>query len=187
LTKGRENHLGVLEAVISRLEEVSPEDRERIIKTVLTYFGLDQKSPPASSSPFGQAAQRVQPSFQRNDGPSFSDDRSMSPKEFMLFKQPKTDVERVACLAFYLTHYKNNPYFKTIDITQLNTEAAQNKFSNAAYSINNAAKTGYLVPGPKGTRQISGVGERFVQALPDRDAAREVMTTSRRRKRAGKT
>jgi len=186
LNKGKEDHLSVLEAVISRLQEVSTEDRDRIIKTVLTYFGLDQRSIIVRGDT-DQASPKIASSPQKNIGPNFSDDRSMSPKEFMLFKQPRTDVERVACLAFYLTLYKNTPYFKTIDITQLNTEAAQNKFSNAAYSINNAAKTGYLVPGPKGTRQISGIGERFVQALPDREAAREVMTTSRRRKRAGKT
>jgi len=60
-------------------------------------------------------------------------------------KQPRTDVERVACLAYYLTHYRNTPYFKTLDLGKLNTEAAQPKFSNAAYASNNALKMGYLV------------------------------------------
>ena len=117
---------------------------------------------------------------------SFSEDRSISPKEFMLEKQPRTDVERVACLAYYLTHYKATPHFKTLDISKMNTEAAQPKFSNAAKAVDNATKMGYLVPATKGNKQISAAGEQFVQALPDRDAAKEVMTKSRQRHRMRK-
>lgn len=57
----------------------------------------------------------------------------MVPKEFMVQKRPRTDIERVACLGFYLTHYRDTPHFKTLDISKLNTEAAQPKFTNAAW------------------------------------------------------
>jgi hypothetical protein len=107
----------------------------------------------------------------------------MSPKEFLLEKQPRTDVERIACLAYYLTHYRGTPHFKTLDLSMLNTEAAQPKFANAAYSANNAVKMRYLVPSTKGQRQISAVGERFVRALPDRDAAKTALESIRRRPR----
>jgi hypothetical protein len=107
----------------------------------------------------------------------------MSPKDFLMEKAPKTDVERIACLAYYLTHYKATPHFKTLDISQLNTEAAQPKFSNAGYSANNALKLGYIVSSVKGHRQLSGLGERFVQALPDRNAAKEVLLSLRRKNR----
>lgn len=105
----------------------------------------------------------------------------MSAKEFMIEKAPRTDVERVACLAFYLTHYRATPHFKTLDISMLNTEAALPKFSNTANATNNAVKVGYIVPSTKGLRQLSALGERFVQALPDRDTARDVITSLRRR------
>ncbi len=107
----------------------------------------------------------------------------MSVKQFIMEKSPKTDVERIACLAYYLTHYRATPHFKTLDISLLNTEAAQPKFSNTAYSTNNAVKLNYLVPSAKGQRQLSALGERFVQALPDRDAAKEVLLSMRRRSR----
>lgn len=107
----------------------------------------------------------------------------MSPKEFMLEKAPRTDVERVACLAYYLTHYRDQPHFKTLDLSKLNTEAAQPKFSNAANASNNAVKMGYLVPSTKGQRQLGAAGERFVQALPDRTAAKEAMTSMRPKRR----
>jgi hypothetical protein len=107
----------------------------------------------------------------------------------MLDKGPATDVERVACLAYYLTHYRNQPHFKTIDISKVNTEAAQPKFSNAALSVNNATKRGYLAPAVKGHKQLSAAGEQFVRALPDREAARAMMQrvrTKRHSKRNGK-
>ena len=75
-----------------------------------------------------------------------------SPKDFLFQKQPTTDIERIACLAYYLTHYRNTPHFKAVDISTLNTEAAQRKFANASSSVNNATQAGYLAP-------VSGGGE----------------------------
>ncbi len=101
----------------------------------------------------------------------------------MAEKQPKTDVERVACLAYYLAHFRRTPYFKTLDISKLNTEAAQIKFSNPTVAVDNATKLGYLVPASKGNKQVSHIGEQFVQALPDRDKAKATMVQSRPRRR----
>jgi hypothetical protein len=83
-----------------------------------------------------------------------------------------------------LNAYRATPHFKTLDISALNTEAAQPKFSNTAYSTNNAVKLGYIVPSTKGHRQLSALGERFVQALPDRSAAKEVLLSLRRKNRS---
>src|SRR2546426_70817 len=155
----------ILQSVIGALRNLDPEARARILQTVATFFqvGLGDVS-----------RRRVEPTEGgTSPSPSFLEDRSMQPKEFLLDKQPKTDVERVACLAYYLTHYRETPHFKTIDISKVNTEAAQPKFANAANSVNNALKRGYLVQATRGQRQISAAGERFVQALPDRRAAKD--------------
>jgi hypothetical protein len=101
----------------------------------------------------------------------------------MLRKQPRTDVERVACLAYYLANYRETPHFKTLDISKLNTEAAQVKFSNAAKAVDNATAYGYLVPSTKGNKQLSAAGELFVEALPDRAAAKATMDSARPRRR----
>lgn len=116
----------------------------------------------------------------------FSRDRSVSPKEFLRDKHPVTDVERVTCLAYYLTHYRETPYFKTVDISALNTEAAQPKFSNTAAAVDNARALGYLVAATKGNKQITAAGEKFIELLPDRDAAREALRTFRPRPRTKK-
>ncbi len=152
--------------------------RRRLIDTVCTFFDLatvraDLERMPSPHAPI--AVERKAPSFQ------FTEDEP-SVKQFLLQKSPTTDVERVACLAFYLARYRATPHFKTKDITAANTEGAQRRFSNAAISVENAAKMGYLVPSIKGSKQLSAIGERFVEALPDRAAAKEEMVKSRARR-----
>jgi hypothetical protein len=165
-----------LAKLIGIFEQVSEESRERIFHTLGTYLG------------FGQSRLSERPSrhiAQIDAGgklAGFTEDRSLSAKEFLLQKQPHTDVERVACLAYYLTHYLNTPHFKTVDISRANTEAAQIKFSNPAFAVVNATNQGYLTQAGKGFKQISALGEQFVAALPDRDAAKAVMATFRRRR-----
>lgn len=171
--------LAVFNEVVSALKKLEPERRERVLGTVLTFLGMERKNPRAQSSYGGTGPTSV--------SGGFSEDRSISPKEFMMEKQPKTDVERIACLAYYLTHYRDMPHFKTIDLSTLNTEAAQMKFSNATFSANNASKMGYLVPAIKGQKQLSAIGEKFVRALPDRDAAKEVMDLARPRRKNKKS
>ena len=168
-----------LNRVIGALQPLDDEARRRIIDSAVTFLGIRggfsssfQHSPAISSAPGTSAAHAP-----------FSENPQMSPKEFLREKQPRTDVERIACLAYYLTHYRGTPHFKTIDLSLLNTEAAQPKFANAANSANNAVKMGYLVPSTKGQRQLSAIGERFVQALPDRDAAKAALEAVRRRSR----
>lgn len=114
-----------------------------------------------------------------------------SPKDFLFQKGPQTDVERVACLAYYLTHHRDTNHFKTIDISKLNTEAAQRKFANAATSVSNAMQGGFLAPVGRGMKLLTAEGERYVEALPDRAAARAALGKRRarrqRRQGAGKT
>src|SRR5439155_14456543 len=169
----------VLRTILDKFEKLSQDDRRRVLESVATFYSI--------LLPTSQRLAGVSPERQTEGGlPAFSTDLSISPKEFLLQKQPRTDVERIACLAYYLTHFRDQPHFKTLDLTQLNTEAAQPKFSNAAYSTNNAVKTRYLVPSTKGHRQLSAVGEQFVLALPDREAAKAAMASMRPRRKSSK-
>jgi hypothetical protein len=172
-----------LQSIIASLRPLDQETRQRILESASTFLGLTEVVPRHRTSSSASVPISTPSSVSGQSRAPFSEDTSMSPKEFLLEKAPKTDVERVACLAYYLTHYKSTPHFKTLEISALNTEAAQPKFSNTAYSTNNAVKLGYIVPSTKGHRQLSALGERFVQALPDRDAAKEVLLSLRRRNR----
>lgn len=164
--------------IVQLLKQYDTTTRAHILKSVVNWLQLkpqdlvDQFSQPAHSP----TQPRSQPVY------TFSEHTELSPKAFLLEKSPQTKTERVACLAYYLTHYRETPHFKTFDISKLNTEAAQPKFSNAAYFLNEALKAGLLVPGPRASKQISAIGEQFVQALPDRAAAQSVLTVKKERR-----
>lgn len=120
------------------------------------------------------------------------DDDNLSPKAFMTAKRPSTDMERVACLAYYLTHTKRVTQFKTRDLIDLSIAAAQPRMSNASVAARNAVQHEYLSLAGAGKKQITARGEAIVRALPDRDNVKKALETHRARKRrssrkAGKT
>lgn len=169
-----------LQQVITALGDLSEEDRKAIVRATNEFYHIDDlRAQGATAVKSGQ----VKLSASGTVVPAFAQDRAMSPKDFLLEKQPRADVERVACLAHYLAHQRDTPHFKTLDISKLNTEAAQPKFANAAKATSNAQLRRYLAPAPGGHRQLSAVGERFVEALPDRATAKTVMDSSRPRKK----
>lgn len=165
-----------LSTIVRVLKELDPDSQKRVLQSVQTFLGVS----------VGRSSNDV---FNISATPSegvFSRDLTLSPKEFLRDKNPQTDVERVICLAYYLTHYRDTPHFKTVDISSLNTEAAQPKFSNTAVAVDNARKVGYLVPATKGNKQISAIAEKFVEMLPDREAAREAISNFRQRRKPKK-
>lgn len=166
-----------LQRIIAELRQLDDDAKLRIIKTVCMFFGLSVGDDSAvfSVRSTRQSVQASVPEFRFSESES-----TPTAKRFLSDKAPATDVERVACLAYYLTHYRGTQHFKTKDITELNTEAAQRKFSNTAVAVDNATKTGYLVPSIKGSKQLSASGEKFVELLPDRDAAKAAVDRPRR-------
>ncbi|VVE69790.1 hypothetical protein PPN31119_03407 [Pandoraea pnomenusa] len=168
--------------IVDALKSLEPEGQRRVLLTVATFLNLHITSAP-EDSPSRLSSWSNSPRASTPEIASFSEERSITSKEFLKDKQPRTDVERVTCLAYYLTHYRDTPYFKTIDISGLNTEAAQPKFSSASVAVDNAAKSGYLVAAQKGSKQLSSLGEVFVQQLPDRDAAKAAVSSMKPRRK----
>src|SRR5205823_6140877 len=93
-------------------------------------------------------------------GGAVADPSGQSLKQFVTSKKPNTQYERVACLAYYLTHVRSTPQFKTADITKANTEAAAPKIANPSQIVGDTTKTyGYLSSAGKGNKQITALGE----------------------------
>ncbi len=115
-------------------------------------------------------------------------DDGISPKDFLRTKKPGTEIERVTCLAYYLTHFRDTPTFKTNAITALNTEAAQPKMSNPSQTVGNAAtQNHYLSAAGKGAKQITALGEDIVKALPDAEKIKATLAESGKPRRRRKT
>ena len=167
----------VVDKVIQDLLPFDPYSRLRVYRTVGTFFGFEDSYPRVARSVDGRIPEKI------SREPQFSSSEELTPKEFLLRKQPNTNVERVACLAYYLAHHRDIHQFKTIDISKLNTEAAQTKLSNAYYAISDAVRAGYLAAATKGMKQLSAQGEQYVNALPDRDAAKAVKPRTSKRSR----
>ena len=167
----------VVEKVIQNLLPLDPYGRLRVYRTVGTFFGFEDSYPKIDKN----MDNRVPPTISRE--PNFSSSEELTPKEFLLHKQPNTNAERVACLAYYLARYRNIHQFTTLDISKLNTEAAQTKLSNASSAVAEAARGGYLAAAEKGMTQLSVQGEQYVETLPDRDAAKKVKPRISKRSR----
>lgn len=178
------NNLDALTKILTALNGLDSETQKRTLQAVITFLGLELPSSEGGYSvKFNTQNENISPV--RNEV-TFSENRSISPKEFLRDKTPQTDIERVACLGYYLTHYKDLPHFKTIDISKLNTEAAQPKLSNPTTAVDNATKAGLLVQASRGNKQMSAAGEHFVQLLPDRISARESLKSIRVRRKTKK-
>lgn len=173
----RRNYQAV-QKIIDAMLEFDVETRLRILQTVSTFFSIDIGGTSRPHDHSHSTGTQV---------PTFSNREDLSPKDFLFQKNPKTDVDRVACLAYYLTHFRNTVHFKTMDISKLNTEAAQIKLSNTSNAVNNATQSGFLVQAARGAKQMSAPGERYVDTLPDHAAARKVMAEMRPRRRRKNT
>ena len=166
----------VLSSIVDQLQKLDEKGQKRILKAIFALLGFEE----------GELVNKTN-KIHSMVSSGFSEDRNLTAKEFLLQKSPKTDIERIACLAYYLTHYKDTPHFKTIDLSNLNMEAAQMKFSNAAVAVDNATwNAGFLTQTTHGNKQITALGELYVQALPDRDAAKAAISSFRKRKRSKK-
>lgn len=174
------NELDAIKTAIEALQPLDEEGRRRALGYISDRLSIPMGGALGPESPDGQATPRVQ------DVPG--DLKTMEPKAFLAAKNPQTDVERATVLAYYLSHARGERHFKTRDLTDLNTEAAGQRFSNTSVAVNNAIRqNGYLAPGPKGTRQITARGDEVVETLPDREALAAILAAQPKRRRRKRT
>lgn len=161
--------IDALQSIVNALSQLPKDTQQRILNSVAVFLDLTDNSSTATNRDFfsQNTTHDTDPSRYQ-----FVGREDMSPKQFLAEKIPQTDVDRVACLAFYLTHYRDTPQFKTLDISTLNREAAQMAFSNTAKAVSNAAQRGFLAPAGKGKKQITTIGESYVSELPNVESAR---------------
>lgn len=162
--------------------------RVRAHAMVGAFLGFSSTSSTPPEADVSPPADADRPAPRRGPPPTRPTSRGEhpTPKDFLAQKRPNTDTERVACLAYYLTHYRATPHFKTIDINNLNGEASRRNFGNSAYAVNNAVQTGYLSSVSRGMKQLAKDGERYVDALPDRAAAKATFRSRKTKRKQGR-
>jgi len=179
-----DSEVKAMEAAFNALSGLKPEEKGRELSWLWEKLEIDGALPAVPQPGSSSASPQPAPVANVGVGP-----RGEAPtaKNFIAQKYPKTNVERVTCLAYYLTHYKGTPQFKTKELRALNTEAAQPKFSNAAVAVMNAAGSKYLSPAGGGKKQITVLGEKLVDTLPGRELVKNLpRRRSGRRGKSGK-
>ena len=170
------------DAIKTCLEALVPLDanqRTFVLKMVLTRLGMS--SAEVSEHP------RQGASGSSNSGPKSPEGQEgiiggETIKDFLKRKLPKTEAERLVCIAYYLTHASNTSEFSTRDINTLNSEAHQPAFANASVTIGNAVRQSrFLCQASNGQKKITTVGEALVEALPDREKLSDAVNAARPR------
>jgi hypothetical protein len=175
-----QDEIQALKAVLGALAKLNAAGQRWVLATAASRLSITVPHGTGGSSGTGTTAQSRGTGGQPAEG-------TLTSKEFMRQKAPKSDVQRVACLAYYLAHHRNLSAFKARDLTALNRDAAGPKL-NMSRAMDNATKhNNYLSPAGKGQKQITAHGEDVVNALPDQEAAKAAEATGKpRRRRAAK-
>ena len=168
------------------LKDLTAEEQIRVLDWLRQKLNLTPAShQPGASLPVTQQAPVIP-----GGGPPPPTGVSQTPKVFLTQKKPQNNVERIVCLAYYLSKYKSTPHFKTGDLTKLNTDASQPRLTNPSQAVADATKSQHLTPAGGGKKQITTRGEALVEALPDREkvkaALAEAPVTRRRARKKGK-
>lgn len=178
MAKAIQKDVVALGAVLAAVDGLEAAQQRWVFAAALSNLGLSN-APLAPLAPAGGGAAAAPLLPQGTDG--------LSAKDFLRTKNPQSDVQRVVCLAYYLLHYRQQPYFKTKDLTTLNIEAAGTKIGNPSQAVNNATKQNdYLAAAGGGKKQISSFGEQVVEALPDQASVRDVERNKPKKRKGGK-
>ncbi|SRR6266568_3644579 len=193
-----DQELEALKTTLHALEPLDEGQRRFVWKTVAERMAIlvaGPSSPDSSarheqgsddlSSPAGNGSKATAPATGNGDLLA-----GQTPKAFLKAKLPKTDVQRIACLAYYLTHARKQAHFKTEDLTKLNTEAGGVPLSNPSMAVANAAKQSHFLAAiGQAKKQITALGEDVVVALPDAEAVKAAVANHKkpRKKRTKKT
>lgn len=169
--------LEAMKTALAALEDLDPEGRARALNWLASALNVNLKTTKTGT------AEEEDPG-NGGGGHAGVDPTVDDPKAFLANKNPETDIERIACLAYYLSKHNDQRTFSTKDLTELNLSAAGRQIGNPSQAAADAVrKRGFLAAAGGGRRQITRVGEEVVEALPDREKVKAVTDKIPRKKR----
>ncbi|MDE2229765.1 MAG: hypothetical protein KGL11_12095 [Alphaproteobacteria bacterium] len=104
-------------------------------------------------------------------------------RAFIRIKRPITDVQRVACLGYFLVQTTGQHGFSSKDIGKAHTESGGPNI-NMTRALDNATRQSkYLSRRSAKEKQLTTLGEDVVLALPDQQAVKEAEAAEKSRRR----
>ena len=157
-----------LKSVIAAINDLEPQMREWVLQSAASMWQIRMNPAPpldpqgaASSSglALGQANGDVASALSRKDV-----------RAFIRLKKPETDVERVACLGYFLAKTAGAPGFTAKDVKQAHIDSGGSAI-NLPRALDNATRGAkYLSSRGPREKQLTTLGEDVVEALPNREA-----------------
>lgn len=167
--------LDAVRTIVETLKNFKPEEQQRILRWAVEKAGLPQSlSPlsPAGSSGTGSPTGSVHPIPPPHAGPSSASSGTVDIKSFIDEKQPRSDVQFAATVAYYLRFEappaERKDYIDKEDLQEACRKAKRDRLKNPYQTLVNAHTLGLLDKGSeKATFAINTVGENLVaMALP---------------------
>jgi len=102
-------------------------------------------------------------------------------RTFIRIKRPTTDVQRVACLGYFLVHTTGQQGFSSKDVGKAHTDSGEPSI-NMARALDNATRRAKYLSnrGPR-EKQLTTLGEDIVIALPDQEAVKAAESAAKNR------
>lgn len=164
----------VVTKIVSILEPLEPGGRARAIHAALTLLGDDQRIDPSALGGDAGAAGRRPP--------------RITEKAFFDSKDPRTKSEQLAVAARYREEQENATASTRAELEKVITTARRNfDKNNYRRDLDNARRKGFFTSGTgKDAAVLSHYGQKYVDALPDRAAAKKFSPSGRGGRRRGR-
>lgn len=182
MTTKKPDSAEALVLVVRALEPLDPNERQWVLNSAAARWSLNAPAqvgqPQNPGSPSGSYVPTgVGASLNSTDADAAIQRKDV--RAFIRIKKPTTDVQRVACLVYYLTQTTGQAGILSKDIGKAHTDSGGSSI-NMTRALDNATRQSKYLSnrGPK-EKQLTTLGEDVVIALPNQDAVREVGKTSK--------
>jgi hypothetical protein len=168
-----------LKAVTTALESLPDAEKQWVLQSAASRWALNvQVHNPAGSGGPGTLGGTQNSNFHG----SF---KTTDARAFMREKKPATDVQRVACLAYF--HMKTgHRTFTSNDIQKINTDSGGSKI-NFKRALDNATRKSHYISTVRGReKHLTTLGEDIVDALPDQKKVAEIEEAAHYLRRGGR-
>jgi len=164
MPKSTPDDLEAVRNVVAALSGFNAEDQERILRWAREKLGLTAAAAPVRVTPPAAAAAAANP-------PDTSSDIS----SFMNNKQPRSNVQFAAAVAYYYKfeapELERKESINAQDLQDACRKAPRDRLKKPAQTLVNAYHQGLLDKADRGSYQINSVGENLVaMALPEGNA-----------------
>jgi hypothetical protein len=166
----------VFSKVVAELQKLGDDGRARTIKAILAFFDQEGLQPRTDDR-----------AFTGTGGSGISTTRRMTGGAVAYFdqKQPKSKVEEIAVAARYREEVAKAEMSTQEELRAVFSDARRNfDARNFRRDIENARNKNLFTRGTgRGVVQLSAVGQKLVDSLPDRSAAKALTSKTRTKKK----